>query len=246
MIKKGIVLLIFSIFFFIQGYASENEIFLTSAEYPPYYGEQLENKGFITVIIREAFKRAGYEVKVEFYPWARAEMIAKKGDSDGMFPPWHTKEREQWFVYSNTIPIPNVIGFYKQKDKKIIFKTYEDLKSYRIGFVLGYAYPKDFLEAKLRKSKSYTDEILIERLVQGKIDLALIDKLQAKYLFNTKFVDQSDKFEFMEPPIEVKDQYLVISRKTKNAQKKINDFNHGLKTLISDGTFKNILKKHRF
>ncbi len=246
MFKKAIVLLVLSIFFSIQGYASENEIFLTSAEYPPYYGEKLENNGVITVIIREALKRAGYELKVIFFPWARAEMMAKNGDSDGMFPPWHTKEREQWFIFSNQIPIPNAIGFYKQKDKKIIFKTYQDLKPYRIGSVLGYAYPKDFLEAKLRINKNYTDERLIEGLVQEKIDLAIIDKLQAEYLLHTNFADQSDKFEFMEPPIEVKNQYLVISRKTKNAQKKINDFNHGLKMLINDGTFKKILEQYRF
>ncbi|MCP4050192.1 MAG: ABC transporter substrate-binding protein, partial [bacterium] len=143
-------------------------------------------------------------------------------------------------------PIPNIIGFYKQKDKKIIFKTFQDLKRYRIGSVLGYAYPKEFLEANLRNNKSYTDEVLMEKLVQGKIDLALIDKIQAEYLLNKKHADQSDKFVFLEPPIEIKDQHLVISKKTKNAQKIINDFNHGLKIIIDDGTFKDILKRHNF
>ncbi|MCP4021631.1 MAG: ABC transporter substrate-binding protein, partial [Desulfobacteraceae bacterium] len=77
MIKKSIVFLVFSIFLSVQVYAFANEIFLTSAEYPPYFGEKLENQGFITEIIREAFKRVDYKMKVEFFPWARAEMIAK-------------------------------------------------------------------------------------------------------------------------------------------------------------------------
>ena len=147
---------------------------------------------------------------------------------------------------SNPIPPPNTIGFYKQKDKEIIFKTYQDLQPYRIGYVLGYAYPADFIEANLRKNISYTDEMLITKLVQDEIDLALIDKIQAEYLLKTKFPEKSDKFEFMEPPIEVKQQHLVISKKIMSAHKIISDFNHGLKTIMDDGTFEDILKKHGF
>ncbi len=246
MIKKVFILLVFAIFLTIQGYASEKEIYLTSAEYPPYYGEELENQGFITEIISEAFKRVGYDLKVKFFPWKRAEGMAKKGFSDGMFPPWYTKEREKWFVFSNPIPPPNTIGFFKRKDKKVTFKTYQDLKPYRIGCVLGYAYSKDYFEAGLKNQKSYTDKQLITILVQGKIDLAYIDKIQATYLLKTKFPKQSDYFEFMEPPLEIKQQHLVISKKTKNTQTKINDFNRGLKMIKDDGTFGKILKKHGF
>ncbi len=246
MIKTTFMLLVFSIFLAIQGYASEKEIFLTSAEYPPYYCEELENQGCITEIIREVFKRVGYDLKVKFYPWKRAEMMAKKGFSDGMFPPWHTKEREKWFFFSNPIPPPNIMGFYKRKDKIITFKTYQDLQPYRIGSVLGYAYPTDFLEIKLRNIKSYTDEMLINNLVTGRIDLAVIDKMQAKYLLITKYPKQSGNFEFMEPPLAIIQQHLVISKKTKNAQTKINDFNRGLKMIKDDGTFEEILKKHGF
>ncbi len=246
MIKKTFMLLVFTIFLAIQGYASEKEIFLTSAEYPPYYGEELENQGCITEIIREAFKRVGYEVKVKFYPWKRAERLAEEGFSDGMFPPWKTEEREKMFVFSNPIPPPNIIGFYKRKDEKITFKTYQDLQPYRIGSVLGYAYPTDFLKSDLRNSKAYTDEMLIKNLVMGRIDLAIIDKMQAEYLLKTKFPKRRGQFEFMEPPLEILQQYLVISKKKKNAQKKVNDFNRGLKTIIDDGTFEKILKKNGF
>ncbi len=244
--KKTSILLVFAMFFTIQGYASEKKIFLTTAEYPPYYGEKLKNQGFVTEVIREAFKRVGYEVKVEFFPWARSEMMAKEGASDGMFAPWYTEERKKWFIFSNPIPPPNTIGFYKQKDKKITFKTYRDLMPYRIGSVFGYAYPGDFEKADLRNNESYTDEMLITKLVQGKIELALIDKLQAEHLLKTKFPKQSDKFEFMEPPIEIRQQHLAISKKLNNAKKIISDFNRGLKTIIVDGTFKDILKKHGF
>ncbi|MCP4550509.1 MAG: transporter substrate-binding domain-containing protein [Bacteroidetes bacterium] len=246
MIKKTFTILVFTIFLAIPAYASEKEIFLTSAAYPPYYGDKLENQGFITETIREAFNRVGYDLKVKFYPWKRAEMMAQKGISDGMFPPWHTKEREKWFIFSNPIPPPNTIVFYKRKNKKITFTTYQDLKPYRIGSILGYAYPKKFTEAQLRNNKSYTDKELITKIVQGKIELAIIDQIQADYLLKTNYPEQKDNFEFIEPPLEIKQQHLVISKKTKNAQRIINDFNRGLRIIKEDGTFEIIFKKHGF
>ncbi len=33
---------------------------------------------------------------------------------------------EKWFIFSNPIPPPNPIGFFKKKDKTIIFNTYQD------------------------------------------------------------------------------------------------------------------------
>ncbi len=247
MIKKIIVLLFFGMFIpAFQGTASAEEIYLTSFEYPPYYGENLKNQGLITEIIREAFKRVDHDVKVKFYPFARSLSMAKDGAADGMFPPWKTEEREKWFIFSNPIPPPNIIGFYKQKDKKITFRTYQDLKPYRIGSVLKYAYPADFLKSGLKNIIEYTDALLIKDLVAGRIDLAIIDKTQAKHLLKTNFPKQSDNFEFMEPPIATMPQHLVLSKKTRSAQSKINDFNRGLKTIMDDGTFKRILKKHGF
>ena len=118
----------------------------------------------------------------------------------------------------------------------ITFSTLEGLKQYAIGSVLGYAYSPEFMNAGLRVSKFYNDDKLITKLVQGRIDLAIIDRFQGQYILKSNYKNQSDKFEFMEPPIEIRRQYLVISKKNKNAQKIINDFNLGLKQITNDGS----------
>jgi len=227
-----------------QGYSSEKQLFLTSTEYPPYYGQELKNNGFITEVIKAAFKKVDYKVRVEFFPWLRCKTMAESGDSDGMYTLWYTEEREKWFVFSNPIPPHNAIGFYKETDREITFETYQDLQPYIIGSVLGYAYSPEFMMAELRGSKLYTDEKLITKLVQGRVDLAIIDRLQGDYLFKTKFSATNNKFEFMEPPLEIRQQYLVISKKRKNAHKIINDFNHGLEEVINNGFYDEILDGH--
>ncbi len=246
MIKKISIFLLFTAFLSVQGYGTEKEIYLLSFEYPPFYGENLTNQGVITELIRESFKKNGYKLKVKFYPFARSMMLGKKGRADGLYPLWKTSEREKWFIYSDPIPPPNIIGFYKRKNLKINFKNYQDLEPYRIGTVLGYAYPSDFLESGLRNIKIYKDETLIKNLVKGRIDLAVIERMQANYLLKLNFPDQIDNYEFMEPPMAVLEQYLSISRKKEGGQKIVNDFNQGLKIIQRDGTFKKIFKKHGF
>ena len=239
-------MLLTTILFSPQGNSSEKEIFLTSTEYPPYYGQKLKNNGFITEVIRAAFEKEGYKVKVEFYPWLRCKKMAENGESDGMYTLWHTEEREKWFVFSNPIPPQNAIGFYKRTDREITFEAYQDLKPYIIGSVLGYAYPPEFMMAELKDSVFYTDEKLITKLVQGRIDLAIIDRLQGAYLLKTKFLTKNNQFEFMEPPLEMRQQYLVISKKSKRAQKIINDFNRGLEKVINNGFYDEITGGHGF
>ena len=52
--------------------ASEKTLNIVADNYPPYYGEDLPNGGVLTEIIVEAFRRAGYELKIKWVPWKRA------------------------------------------------------------------------------------------------------------------------------------------------------------------------------
>lgn len=55
-----------------QQAVAEKLISLTSAEYPPYYGKELNNQGPVTEIVNQAFAKVGYKVMIDFFPWARA------------------------------------------------------------------------------------------------------------------------------------------------------------------------------
>ena len=52
--------------------AGERKLEIATTEYPPYYGKDLENGGFMTEIVVEVFKRAGYDAEIKFLPWKRA------------------------------------------------------------------------------------------------------------------------------------------------------------------------------
>lgn len=242
-VRYIITLLLLSCFF--EVYAAEKTISLTSAEYPPYYGEKLKDKGPVTEIIAEAYKSVGYRIEVFFFPWKRGEMYARKGVYDGMFPPWHSEEREKYFVFSDPI-FPNQIGFYKRKGVSIKFKSFDDLKDLVIGIVRGYVNPKGFDEADLYTVEVTYDIQNLKRLAKNRIDLALIDKRLADFLIDIELPDFRDSLEWMEPALEYKMQYLCISKKTKNPGLLINQFNKGLKSIKKSGMYHRILSKHGF
>jgi hypothetical protein len=69
----------------------------------------------LSEIIREAFKRNGYEADISFLPWKRALAGTKEGKHQALFTIWHRPEREEWFVFSDSLPA-NELGFFKRTD----------------------------------------------------------------------------------------------------------------------------------
>ena len=244
-IKKSLLLLftILLIGFSTEGFCVEKKVRLASSEYPPYFGSELKNKGFLTEVTVEAFKRVGYQTEVEFYPFARTFEYGKSGEVDGIIVLWYTKEREQWFAFSNPLP-PNLLGFYKHKSEKINFRTYSDLKPYEIGIVRGYANPSGFDEANLHTQAVVKDTQNLFKLYRKRIDLVLIDKGVAQYIINTQYPEYEKKLEWLEPALQVKPQYIAFSKKANNYERKLKDFNLGLIRLTEEGGVREIMNKH--
>ena len=216
-------------------------------DYPPFYGKSLDKKGPLIELITEAFKNTGYTVQVEFYPWGRAIENSKAGKVDGVVGVWYSQERTEHFLYSDPI-FPNKVGFYKRKGEDIRYKDYSDLKQqgYKLGSVIGYILPKGLAEAGISTLLVNDDFQNFKILSRKRVDLIVVDKQYAKYMLNQESLKEfSENIEWMEPVLEELQQHLVISKKTKNPKKKLNDFNKGLKMLRESGEFKNIMQEHK-
>lgn len=226
--------------------SANKEIHLAYGEYPPYYGKALDNNGPISEIIVEAYKRVGYRVKLHFISsWARRMKETREGNYDGIYSGWFREERKQWFVFSDPLPA-NELGFYKRKKDNITFNKLDDLKPYSIGVILGYKNAEKFERAQLKTEAVEKESQNIGKLLLNRIDLALIDKGVGRHILNTKYADQSHLIEWMSPPIEVANQHLMISKKTDEFQKKIDDFNIGLNILKERNLVEKIMIKHGF
>ncbi len=221
------------------------EIVLVACEYSPYYSEHLENYGGISEIIVEAYKRVGYTVKIQFLPFARALNETQEGQVDGIIGVWYRPEREQWFVFSQPIPPPNQIGFYKRKQDKITFTKFEDLKPYVIGTIIGFVNPPEFEKATyLKREEVVTDAQNLQKLFYKRIDLALIDKGLADYIIRTQFPEYREALEWLEPAVKEEPNFLGISKKTPDYLIKLEAFNRGLAVITKEGLVGKILLKN--
>ena len=102
---------------------------LATLDWEPYIGQELKNEGYVAEVVKEAFKKEGYEVEYTYLPWARVVHMAKKGDYDGYFPEYYSKEVEEEFIFSEKFK-GGPLGFFRKKGSKIEYKELVDLKPY--------------------------------------------------------------------------------------------------------------------
>ncbi|MGI0119606.1 substrate-binding periplasmic protein [Zooshikella sp. RANM57] len=250
-------LLLITLFLWISfSHASDRPtIVLSSLNWAPYIGQDMPEKGYVYEIVKEAFARSGANVDVLFFPWARALHVARHGHVDGLFPEYYDKARETEFVFSDPFP-GGPVGFYKRRDRDIKFsidprtnltKALRDLKEYRFGVVRGYINTKEFDDADyLKKEESISDNVNLKRLYKDRVQLIFIDKYVAQYIIATRYPWYSLELEFMSPALEVKELYIVFSKKAEDYQKKLALFNEGLKIIKDDGTMEELMSKHGF
>lgn len=224
--------------------AAEKQLNIATLEYPPYCSQQLPGQGFVSEIVIEAYKRVGYRATITFYPWSRAMMLARKGKVEALAFLWHSKKRAEWLVFSDPFELPTTMVFLKNKKRNIKFRRYEDLKDYRIGYILGYAYAEAFYEAPLRRFKTHSNKQLMDLLIRDKIELAITDKIVGMSVLRSDFPQHYKNFDAVEPPIETRKTFLAVSKTIPNHNSIVEDFNRGMELIKNDGTFKKILKKH--
>lgn len=234
--------------FFLTYSVSAKTINLATSNWEPYYGEKLKNNGFFSEIVREAFKRQGYTLKITWVPWIRALKIAKMGKYDGLLGAYYNDERKRSFHYSKPIVKTQII-FIKMKSTKLAFgnkyKSLINLKGYKIGVVKGATYTTKFDSATyLKKIPVATINQNLKKLFVNRIDLIIGEKMVLYSLINNNFSKYKDSIVEIHPALKIKNLYITINRAKHLSNKIIIDFNKGLEEIKKDGTYKKILKKH--
>ena len=222
------------------------KITLATTSWQPYFGSELKDGGYFVVISREAFKRVGYDLKVEFMPWKRALVLAKNKDRyDGLLGAYYSDERTQHFKYSDPIDKTEVVLMSK-KHKKISYKKLSDLKKYKIGIVRGYINSEEFDKADyLQKYEAYSTDQNIKLLIFDRVDLIVDAKKVVIDTIRKKYPQYIGKVTALNPPLSTRYLYNAFN---KNIRYKniVEEFNKGLKEVKKDGTFDRILKSYKF
>ena len=98
----------------------------------------------------------------------------------------------------------------------------------------------------MKTSLAKDDGENLRKLHKGRVDLALTDKLVAKYIIDSRIPDAALDLEWLPRTLRVETNHFAISRKSEDFNTKITDFNRGLAAIEADGTLEMIIAEHGF
>lgn len=240
---KVLVSTAFALSISIASVSQAQDVSLTTTNWAPFYGSELEQGGFITSIVSESFKASGYTSQIEFNQWKEAMRLVKSGEKDVLVGAYYSDERAQ--DYHVSIPIYSVMtGIIKQQGLDLDFySSFEMLNQYKIGKMEGSVISQSFDAFPFQNIQGYSvAEEGIKALANGDINLYADNLSVVKSIASRIGMDPS-KLSMVQPPIEKNDLYVMISKNIPEAEKIRDDFNAGFIMIQTNGTYEKILKQ---
>jgi len=165
---------------------ADDTVTLTSLEWPPYSGQQLLEQGASCAVAKAAFAAMGYRLKIEFYPWSRAVVLAAtQANYAGYFPEYDSPSVAKRFILSDPIGT-GPLALAQRRDSPISWNTIADLSHWRVGVVQDYVNNTEFDQRVADRLQpidvAINDTLNLKKLAAGRVDLAIIDPYVFDYL----------------------------------------------------------------
>ncbi len=165
---------------------------ITSLDWQPYAEAEMASQGNSIQKLRQLLKKAGISLLVEFYPWKRAQAVARGKRYVGYFPAW-PEEVKPGFVASPAIDISQV-GIVKRSGLNIKYNGIDSLfKHYNVGVVSSYTYPENIEQAMKKHpehvEKTVSELTLLMKLAKGRHPVAITDPNVMQYLSEKHGID---------------------------------------------------------
>lgn len=227
----------------LSGWVSAQNVSMITMNWPPFYGSELEENGFITAIANAAFKASGYEANLTISTWPDSLEQVKTGNKDVLLGAYFSEERNQIYHYS--LPMFSAqTGLVKLPSfEQNFYTSYEMLDGYHLGKLEGAVLGESFDQYSFQHLELFLGVLpALEALKAGNIDLYADNLAVARHFAPEAGIDPAD-LTLLQPPIDKKDLYLLISKEIPNALEIRDAFNRGLVSIQADGTYEKILAR---
>lgn len=217
-------------------------VVLTTLEWPPYVSTAQPEQGGSAAVVRAAFHAVGIEVRFKFVPWPRAVQLGTfSKEYVGYFPAYFGEERSRTALISRPIG-SSPLGLVHLYSNSQPWSSLDDLGHYKIGVVEGYVNTAEFdrraTEGLLQADAAPSDESNLLKLINRRIDFAVIDRHVFYFLLHNKpaLVSYQSQLTFDSKLLEDKPLYVYFRRGPVGEQLRAL-FNQGLTKIHADGVF---------
>ncbi|MDI2592458.1 transporter substrate-binding domain-containing protein [Pseudomonas sp. N3-W] len=224
--------------------ATAEKLRLVADAWPPFTDATLVNGGVATDIVSTALARAGYASDFEQVPWARALMGVGEGRYDVLVNAWYNEERTKLGQFSGEYLL-NRVRFIKRKDAPIEYDNLQQLHTYPIAVVRGYAYSPEFdNDEALQKIPVHNFAMAVRMLAADRVQLTLEDEFVARYYLARESSKVRNSVEFLPKPLSENSLHILVSLKNPEHEQIVAGFDREIAAMKADGSYERLLRQH--
>ena len=224
--------------------AAAEKLRLVADLWPPFTDATLVNGGLATDIVSTALARAGYASDFEQVPWARALLGVGEGRYDVLVNAWYTEERTKLGQFSGEYLL-NRVRFLKRKDAPIEYNNLQQLHTYPIAVVRGYAYSPAFDEdVALQKVPVHSFSMAVRMVAADRVKLTLEDEYVARYYLARESAKVRNSVEFLPKPLSENSLHILVSLKNPQHEQIVAGFDREIAEMKADGSYERLMKAH--
>lgn len=216
------------------GALAESHVLITG-EWPPYTGVREPQGGSITAIVRQAFAAQNDEIRVGFFPWSRVQRMVRLNRAyTGKFPDYYSAERARECHFSQPVG-ESPLGLAEVRGRAVNWRSMDDLLRYRVGVVGTYVNTPEFdelvLQGKMQVVTATDDEENLRNLLQGKAEVAIIDRNVYAYILQKESVQGAAQQLQLNPAVLIVHKLYVCFQKNDQGKAIRDRFDQGLRSL---------------
>jgi polar amino acid transport system substrate-binding protein len=222
--------------------ARADDIRLAAGEYPPYTSADLPDGGLLGELTHRAFAVSGHQVQIDFLPWARAVLLMRRGQYDGLMAIWPDKAKAEKLVVSRPL-VSSDLGFFVRKNTPTSFTTLSQLKDRTVGTVRGYNYPRSILNSGIVAEDAADNLSNLRKLAAQRFDYVLLEKQVGLYLLDHD-PDLQKKLVWQDPVLQRLPLFVGFAAPKAGQPDWPALYEQGLKQLVESGEYLRVLKKY--
>ncbi len=215
-------------------------ITISAGEWPPYLSAELPEQGLAAKLIRDIFLDAGYQVRFQFLPWARAYQDTKQGRYAATAVWMKVPSREVDFWYSDAV-LEEQFVFFHLKSTPFRFKSLDDLAKVNLGGGLGYSYGAAFDSAlaagTIKLSRVGDTEQNFRRLLKGRIQ-AFPEEMRVGYqVLHHQLAEHSSQITHNPNPLLINQSFVLFPKNASQSAELQKIFDQGLAEFRKSGRY---------
>ena len=224
--------------------AAAEKLRLVADAWPPFTDSTLVNGGLATDIVSTALARAGYASDFEQVPWARALLGVSEGRYDVLVNAWYTDDRTKLGQFSGEYLL-NRVRFLKRKDTPIEYDNLQQLHTYPIAVVRGYAYSPAFDDdVSLQKVPVHNFSMAVRMVAADRVKLTLEDEYVARYFLARESTKVRNAVEFLPKALSENSLHILVSLKNPRHEQIVAGFDREIAAMKVDGSYQRLMKQH--